>query len=205
MSSSAQVRVRPRVEVESHRPSLRLVAAQSLTASRLPFAIFVGSILVIGLVALLLLHTLAAQDAFRLESLQHESAQMSDTQQQLALAEQQRDAPTALAARARALGMVPTGSIAFVELHRHGKIVGVVQAVPSPPPPAPSPTASPSASPNASATPSASAKPNASAQPRTTASATATTAATQSASPHRSGTHHRSGTGPRRVTQPTRR
>jgi hypothetical protein len=48
-----------------------------------------------------------------------------------------------LAARARELGMVPTGSIAFVEERKHGKIVGVVQA---PPPPAPEPDPSPAAS-----------------------------------------------------------
>ena len=201
MSSTAPARTRPQLEVESHRPLLRVVASKPLTAARLPFAIFVGSILVVGLVALLLLHTMAAQDAFRLESLQQENSQLADTQQQLALAEQQREAPTTLAARAKALGMVPTGSIAFVELHHNGKIVGVVQAVPPPPPPAPSPTASPSASPSAkaSATPSASAKPNASAKP-----ATSTTTA-KSASRHHHGTRHRTATGPRRVTQPTRR
>lgn len=204
MSSTAPVRTRPQVEVESSHPLLRIVASKPLTAARLPFAIFVGSILVVGLVVLLLLHTMAAQDAFRLESLQQENAQLADTQQQLALAEQQRESPTTLAARARALGMVPTGSIAFVELHHHGKIVGVVEPVPSPAPPAPSPTATPSASANAqaSAAPSASAKSSAAAKPG--ASATPTTTTT-SASRHRSGTHHRSGTRPRRVTQPTGR
>jgi hypothetical protein len=177
---------------------LRLVAGRPLTAARLPFAIFVGSILATGLVVLLLLHTMAAQDAFRLESLQHESAQMSDTRQQLALAEQQREAPTALAARARALGMVPTGSIAFVELHHRGKIVGVVQAVPSPPPPAPSATATPSASPSAS--------PNASGSPVPSASADASAKPSQkTGSRHRTGTHHTSGARPRRGTKPTRR
>ena len=126
------------------RPPLRLVATRPLTVSRLPFAVLVGTILAAGLVGLLLLHTMAAQDAFRLESLQQKSAELSDAEQQLMVAEQQREAPSALARRARALGMVPTGSIAFVKLHHHGKIVGVVNAVPPPPPPAPRP--SPSAS-----------------------------------------------------------
>ena len=194
MSATSPARARPQPEVEPHRPLLRLVASKPLTAARLPFAIFVGSILVAGLVALLLLHTMAAQDAFRLESLQHASSQLSDTQQQLALAEQQREAPSSLAARARALGMVPTGSIAFVELHHHGKIVGVVQPVPSPVPPAPSasPSARPSAS--ASATPSASASAPASAAPSAKASGKRHTSAT-----------HRSGTRPRRGAKPTRR
>ncbi|HEU5034548.1 MAG TPA: hypothetical protein VFT62_07315 [Mycobacteriales bacterium] len=120
------------------RPPLRLVIGGPLTAGRTPFALLVGAILGVGLVALLLLHTLAAQDAFQLQELQHRSAQLDDAEQQLALAQQQREAPDALAARARALGMVPTGSLAFVRLHgHHGRIVGVAKAaVPPPAPPA---------------------------------------------------------------------
>ena len=153
-AAARAARARPQPEVESHRPSLRIVAARPLTAARLPFAIFIGAILVGGLVALLLLHTMAAQDAFRLESLQQQSAALDDTEEQLAVANEQAAAPSVLGAHARALGMVPTGSIAYVQLHHHGKIVGVVQAAPPPaPPPAPSPTPSPSASPSASPSP----------------------------------------------------
>lgn len=178
-------RLRPQAEVESHQPFLRLVATKPLTVSRLPFAIFIGGILVSGLVALLLLHTMAAQDAFRLASLQKQSAALDDTEQQLAVANQQQAAPAALGARARALGMVPTGSIAYVELHHHGKIVGVVQAAPSPPPAAPSPSAtpSPSASPSASAKPTASTKPTA----RTTPTAKSQRATKK---PATAGRHH---------------
>ena len=162
--SASAARARPQAEVESHRPSLRLVAARPLTAARLPFAIFIGAILVSGLVGLLLLHTMAAQDAFRLESLQQKSAALDDTTEQLAVANEQAAAPSVLGAHAKALGMVPTGSIAYVELHHHGRIVGVVQAAqpPAPPPaPSPSPSASASPSPKASASPNAkaSAKP----------------------------------------------
>ena len=162
MASTSAARARPQLQSEPHRPSLRLVAARPLTAARLPFAIFIGAILVGGLVALLLLHTMAAQDAFRLEALQHESATLDDTEEQLAVANQQAEAPSTLGARARALGMVPTGSIAYVDLHHHGKVVGVVQAAPPPPPP-PAPTPSASASPSPSA--SASAKPSKASQP----------------------------------------
>jgi hypothetical protein len=154
--STATARTRPQREVESHRPSLRLVATRPLTAARLPFAIFIGAILSAGLVALLLLHTMAAQDAFRLQALQHESAALDDTEQQLAVANQRQAAPATLGARARALGMVATGSIAYVDLHHHGKVVGVVRAAEPPPPPAPS--ASPSPSPSASASPAAASK-----------------------------------------------
>ena len=160
--STAAARARPQAEVESHRPSLRLVAARPLTAARLPFAIFIGAILVTGLVTLLLLHTMAAQDAFRLESLQQQSAALDDTTEQLAVANEQAAAPSVLGARAKALGMVPTGSIAYVELHHRGKIVGVVQAAPPPPPPpAPSPSPSTSAHPSTKASANPSGKPSA--------------------------------------------
>jgi hypothetical protein len=143
VSAITAARARPQGEVEARRASLRLVAARPFTAARLPFAIFIGAILAAGLVALLLLHTMAAQDAFRLQALQHESAALDDTEEQLAVADQQQEAPAALGARARALGMVPTGSIAYVDLHHHGRVVGVVQAA-QPPPPPPAPSASPS-------------------------------------------------------------
>ena len=148
MASATALRARPQDEVQPVRAALRLVATRPLTAARLPFAIFVGAILTVGLVTLLLLHTMAAQDAFRLEALQQRSAQLDDVEEQLAVAEQQEQAPAALAARARSLGMVPTGSIAYVDLHRHGKIVGVVKAALPPPPP---PVATPSPTPSASA------------------------------------------------------
>lgn len=152
MSATAPARIRPQPEVQTARAALRLVASRPLHVSRLPFAIFVGAILAVGLVALLLLHTMAAQDAFRLQALEHQSAALDDTEQQLAIAEEQEQAPATLAARARSLGMVPTGSIAYVKLHHHGKIVGVVRAAqPPPPPPAPTPTATAAPSSKASA------------------------------------------------------
>ncbi|MDQ1705013.1 MAG: hypothetical protein QOF18_1379 [Frankiaceae bacterium] len=143
MTALAAGQPRTRPAEAPHRPSLRLVATRPLVAGRLPFVLLVGGILALGLIVLLLLHTMAAQDAFRLQTLERAAASLSDTRQQLALAEQQRQSPDALAAQARALGMVPTGSIAFVRLHRHHRIVGVVRAAAAPPPPPA--TASPAA------------------------------------------------------------
>ena len=141
------------------RPALRVVPRRSTVAGRLPFAILVGGILAAGLVSLLLLHTMAAQDAFRLHDLQRQAADLRDTQQQLQVAGQQMQAPAALAARARQLGMVPTGSISFVKL-RSGRVVGVAHAAP---PPAPQPSSTPSPSPaTKAAKATADAKPGAS-------------------------------------------
>ena len=187
MSSPAPLRPIERGD-NPRRPQLRLVATRGrpLVASRVAFAVLVGTILGVGLVTLLLLHTLAAQDAFRLVNLQQREAALSDNEQQLALLSQQQQAPSSLAARARALGMVPTGSIAFIKVGRHGKLVGVAHAAPSPPPP-PSPT--PSAS--ASASPNASTSPNASSSPQSSASSRPSAAAKPPARHRRAATHHR--------------
>jgi hypothetical protein len=127
------------------RPALRLVPGRAAIAGRAPFAILVGGILGGGLIALLLLHTMAAQDAFRLHDLQRQAADLRDTQQELQVATQQLEAPATLATRARALGMVPTGSISFIRL-RSGRLVGVAKAAPAPSPVAPAATPTPTAS-----------------------------------------------------------
>src|SRR4051812_41091581 len=144
-TARATARVRATAEqpsaAERTRPALRVVPRRTAIAGRLPFAILVGGILTAGLISLLLLHTMAAQDAFRLHDLQRQAADLRDTRQQLEVAGQQMQAPAALAARARGLGMVPTGSISFVRL-RSGRLVGVAHAAPAP---LPAPTATPKA------------------------------------------------------------
>ena len=137
------------------RPALRLVAAPRAAAARLPFALLVAAILGSGLVALLMLHTLAAQDGFTLHKLQRQSAGLSDLEQQLTVANQQAQAPSTLAGRARTLGMVPTGDLRIVRRHG-GRLVAVATAVvvarPAPQPTAsttPTPTPKPKPKPSA--------------------------------------------------------
>jgi hypothetical protein len=154
VSALAPARVRPPVQrsepgqtSQSRQPStpdrarLSVVSAARATAGRTPFVVLVVGVLAVGLLGLLMLHTLAAQDAFRLHDLQRQAAALGDTEQQLAVADQQLQAPTSLADRAHALGMVPTGALAFVRLH--GRTVGVATAVPvARPAPAATPTPS---------------------------------------------------------------
>ena len=129
---------RPQRVAPSPPPPLRVVEAVPGVARAVPFAVLVAALLTGGLVLLLMLHTLAAQDAFRLHDLQHRAALLSDEEQQLAVTDQQAQAPSTLAARARSLGMVPTGSLKFTK-RRNGVIVAVASAVPAPPAPAPAP------------------------------------------------------------------
>lgn len=148
------------------RPPLRVVEPATTSAGRIAFAILVGGILASGLVVLLMLHTLAAQDAFRLHDLQRRAATLSDAEQQLAVADQQAQAPSTLAARAKALGMVPTGSLRFTK-RRNGVIVAVAVGV-LPPASAPKPATTPSASAKATASPSSAASAKKAAKPAST-------------------------------------
>jgi hypothetical protein len=118
----------PRKATTLPRPRLVVMAPQRTTAGRLPFVILVGAVLISGLVGVLLLHTIAAQDAFRVTSLQQRLATLTDQEQQAAELVAADSSPTALEARAVALGMEPTALTAF---HRRsdGRAVGVQSPV----------------------------------------------------------------------------
>jgi outer membrane murein-binding lipoprotein Lpp len=123
------------------RAQLSIVAPRDAVAGRTPFAVLVGGILLAGLMGLLLVHTLAAQDAFRVHDLNQRLATLQDTEQQLAISAQQAASPTQLRARAEALGMRPSQ----IDGYRHakdGRVVGTLTAIPLPvTAPVPTPTA----------------------------------------------------------------
>jgi type II secretory pathway pseudopilin PulG len=110
-----------------------LVAPQRATAGRLPFIIVVATIMVGGLVAVLLLHMVAAQDAFRITGQQARLATLTNEEQQQAQVVAADSAPGALKARAVALGMVPT---TITKFHRRpdGRAVAIESPVYVPPP-----------------------------------------------------------------------
>jgi hypothetical protein len=115
------------------RPRLVLVSAQRTTVSRLPFLIVLGTVLAGGLVAVLLLHMVAAQDAFRVTGLQQRLATLTDQEQQAEQVVAADSSPAALQARAVALGMEPT---AITKFHRRadGRAIGVQTPFYVPPP-----------------------------------------------------------------------
>jgi len=118
---------------------LRLVPTGRLQPPRAPFVALVIGFLATGLIGLLVLNTVIAQNSFRARDLQVSGAALDLTQQRL-----QREID-AVEARARALGMVPAGTPAFIRL-RDGKVLGV-------PTPATVPTPVRFASPGASTRP----------------------------------------------------
>ena len=105
------------------RPQLRAVPAPPWRAPLAPFVIVAVALVVAGLLALLMLNTLVAEDSFRVRQLEQETTRLRE-QEQVLLAEVARlDAPAVLARKAvRDLGMVPAGSPAFIL--PDGKILG---------------------------------------------------------------------------------
>lgn len=106
---------------------LRLVPQRRYSAAKAPFVLVVVTLLVGGLLGLLLLNTLVAQDSFRLHDLGKQGRVLEQREQDLSRQVQALQAPDALAARATALGMVPGGPPAFLRLS-DGKVLGVPSA-----------------------------------------------------------------------------
>lgn len=125
------------------RPTLRVVAAPVAEHGRTLFVLACLALLVGGLVSLLLINTTLAQGSFAMHDLRATSRQLSD--QSLALSEDiaDRASPERLSKQAAGLGMVPSGSAAFVRLS-DSKVLGVAtpaKAAPTPSLTATSPTA----------------------------------------------------------------
>jgi type II secretory pathway pseudopilin PulG len=137
-AAAAPVRVpaRPARATAAPRPRLVLVSQRRSSAGRLPFFIVVGVIMVGGLIGVLLLHMIAAQDAFRATALQQRLQVLTDQEQQLSRAVDADSAPAALRRRAVALGMLPT-TVTSIQQLRDGRAVGVRTAITPSPPPAP--------------------------------------------------------------------
>ena len=87
------------------------------------FGVFVGVILLLGLIALLVINTSLAQGAFRVSELTKQATELTQQRQALEkqLAEQQM--PAVLEQRARAMGMIPHSVPVFLRLS-DGAILG---------------------------------------------------------------------------------
>jgi hypothetical protein len=131
------------------RPRLSVVPPLRGPAPRAPFVLLVGGLLCFGLVALLFLHTAIAEDSFRLHDLTARSTVLADREQALDQEIADVAAPARLAARATALGMVPSENPAFIRLS-DGRILGHPQPGRAPVVKA-KPSAQPSGKPSAAA------------------------------------------------------
>lgn len=105
------------------RPSLRLVPRRRTQAARAPFIAVIVLLLGSGLLGLLALNTLLAQDAFTLHKLQQSSDDLAAREQVLSREVDAREVPQALAAKAASLGMVPNELPTFIDF-KTGRILG---------------------------------------------------------------------------------
>lgn len=152
---TAPARARPR----RTRPALSVVrTGDGAVPRRLPFILLVAGLLTGGLVLLLMLNTMAAQDAFKMRDLTNQLAQLQASRQAFALSVASQDEPATLAARAHALGLVPAPGPAFLRVS-DGAVLGDPAPATLPPPP-PKPSTSASAAPAANQKPGSSARPS---------------------------------------------
>lgn len=111
----------------STRVALKLVpdVSEGKQADRKFFATFVTAIGVAGLMFLLFINTLLAQDAFELTSLKLEAKLVSDQHEAIARQIDKISSPASLAKSATELGMKPSESPTFLSLDKPANAIEV--------------------------------------------------------------------------------
>ena len=118
LTASAVSLSREKLAKKSTKAALKLVPdiSPDAQADRKFFAIFVSTVGAIGLLVLLTINTLLAQDAFELTHLKLEVKMVSDQREAIARQIDAQSSPEALARSAAALGMKPSESPVFLNL-----------------------------------------------------------------------------------------
>lgn len=107
----------------ARRTSLRVVTPEEHAGSAW-FPVLCTALLLAGLAAVLGLNTAMAQDSFEVTAMEARSAELADTQAALEQSINNHSSPQNLATEARALGMVPSDTAAFIDIEK-GRILGV--------------------------------------------------------------------------------
>jgi hypothetical protein len=105
-------------------PRLRVVYGAPFRPPRMPFVIFVVSLLAAGLVGLLLLNTQLQSGTFEVTKLSSQADQLRDQQEQLEKQVRTLESPQNLSDRALRMGMVPNPNPVFLRLS-DGRVLGV--------------------------------------------------------------------------------
>jgi len=106
------------------QPRLRVVYGAPFRPPRMPFVIFVVSLLAAGLVGLLLLNTELQSGTFNITKLSSQADQLRDQQEQLEKQVRTLESPQNLSDRALRMGMVPNPNPVFLRLS-DGRVLGV--------------------------------------------------------------------------------
>ncbi|GAB2658512.1 hypothetical protein [Kribbella swartbergensis] len=121
--SPQKARVTP-APAKRPEPKLRVVYGAPFRPPRMPFVIFVVSLLAAGLVGLLLLNTELQSGTFQVTALNKQADQLKDQQEQLEKQVRTLESPQNLADRAVRMGMVPNPNPVFLRLS-DGQVLGV--------------------------------------------------------------------------------
>ncbi|TDD61105.1 hypothetical protein E1263_08935 [Kribbella antibiotica] len=123
--SPQKARVQPAVTpTKRSEPKLRVVYGAPFRPPRMPFVIFVVSLLAAGLIGLLLLNTELQRGTFGITKLNDQAGQLRDQQEQLEKEVRALESPQNLADRALNMGMVPNPNPVFLRLG-DGQVLGV--------------------------------------------------------------------------------
>jgi hypothetical protein len=112
-----------RVNIESRR-RLRIAPPMPVNVARAPFVAFLIFIVIAGVVGILVLNTMINANQFRLNHLQDRQATLDQQQQQLQQNLAKQESPGSLVANARKLGLVPAGTLAYIQMP-DGTLVGL--------------------------------------------------------------------------------
>jgi hypothetical protein len=123
--SPQKARVTPAPKAKRpEQPRLRVVYGAPFRPPRMPFVIFVVSLLAAGLVGLLLLNTELQRGTFDITALNSQADQLRNQQEQLEKQVRTLESPQNLADRALRMGMVPNPNPVFLRLS-DGRVLGV--------------------------------------------------------------------------------
>ncbi|WP_433168170.1 hypothetical protein [Kribbella sp. CA-247076] len=123
--SPSKARVTPAVTTAKRpEPKLRVVYGAPFRPPRMPFVIFVVSLLAAGLVGLLLLNTELQSGTFQVTELNKQADQLKDQQEQLEKQVRTLESPQHLADSALRMGMVPNPNPVFLRMS-DGRVLGV--------------------------------------------------------------------------------
>jgi len=117
---------RPERIAKEQRPKLRLAPPPAASGLRVPFVVMIVVLVIAGVVGILALNQKITENAFELDRLHAEQAQLDRQEQDLDERIAEKESPGNLAAAARKLGLIPAGAPAFIRLP-DGRISGVPQ------------------------------------------------------------------------------
>ncbi len=108
------------------KPRLRVAPPVPVSGPKAPFVALVLAVVVLGVLGILVLNTKINENAFQLDKLRTQQATLDRQEQELDQHIADQSSPNSLAAAARRLGLVPSGTPAFIKLP-DGRVLGVPQ------------------------------------------------------------------------------